>query len=69
LDKLKRTLKKKDDLILAKKKEKMDIKNKIFKGNERYLGIDRNNRYYWLVDIKYTPKKTEIEEESDGKLQ
>ncbi|OUM65997.1 hypothetical protein PIROE2DRAFT_59647 [Piromyces sp. E2] len=65
LDKLKRSLKKKDESLLAKKKEKLDIKNKIFKGNDRFLGIDRNNRYYWIVDIKYTPKRMENEKESD----
>jgi len=67
LDKLKRSLKKKEDLILSKKKDKLNIKNKILKGNERFLGIDRFNRYYWLIDIKYiSPSHNSSDIDSDG---
>jgi len=66
LDKMKRTIKKKNDSIQAKKKEKIDIKNKILKGNERFLGIDRNNKFYWVLDIKYQSPNKDIEDGSDS---
>jgi len=63
---MRRTIKKKNESIQAKKKERNDIKNKILKGNERFLGIDRNNRFYWVIDIKYQSPSKNIEDGSDS---